>query len=117
MDSKIIIDAIFNNLSSDIGKMSELIEIDSDTGVILEVLDFKGKETKEAQYSQYLPKFKFKKSSNLVDIKANFDIINPLIIKNNFSNLSFDGRLLAFGKTILVVSFSLSMVSVFTSCW
>ena len=68
-------------------------------GKILDPLSkFKGKETKEAQYSQYLPKFKFKKSSNLVDIKANFDIINPLVIKNNFSNLSFDGRIIAFGN-------------------
>ncbi len=68
-------------------------------GKILDSLSkFEGKESKEAQYSQYLPKFKFKKASNLVDVRANFDIINPLVIKNNFSNLSFDGRILAFGN-------------------
>ena len=68
-------------------------------GKILDSLsEFEGKESKEAQYSQYLPKFKFKKASNLVDVRVNFDIINPLIIKNNFSNLSFDGRILAFGN-------------------
>ena len=122
LKSKIIIDAIFNNLSSDIGKMSELIEIDSDTGVILEVLDFKGKETKDFEVVQEEVKTKLEDkitTENLDSLQVKIldelnkeDLpINKVIKENNlkketYRSIGRDSSL--FTKNILFEIFDVS---------
>ena len=50
------------------------------------------------EYLLYLPKEKISDGQDIININSNFDIINPLVIRNNFSNLSFDGQLNVVGS-------------------
>ena len=53
---------------------------------------------RNAQYLIYFPKEKIIEGQEIINISASFDIINPLVIKNNFSNLNFDGQLNVVGS-------------------
>ncbi len=53
---------------------------------------------RNAQYLIYFPKEKLIEDQEIINIDATFDIINPIMIRNNFSNLNFDGQLNVVGS-------------------